>query len=304
MLVVLAQQLGENVAFRAMTMSSLIAGDHSQRCGGLVPQHVPFHYKWDEIVASYDANALPPVCDNMIIDEGQNLPPGFFRWARRFGGTTLTIFADEHQMTDKRGSTLAQISDETQLRHPKRLSANHRNTPEIAELAEHFHDSLLVPPAIVRRGRGGDRPRLVRVDEWTDVVRMVATRFANRGGSIAVIVYLKDDVTNLYKALRSELKDARIDYYTSDVGAGGEANIRILDPGITLLTQKSAIGLEFDAVFLADLGRSLPCTTPPERRTMYMLCARARDALVIIDGPSHLGSNQLASLPAAPTLER
>src|SRR5262249_26142228 len=157
----------------------------------------------------------------------------------------------EHQTTDEHGSTLAQISRETLLNHPKRLTANHRNTPEIAEVAEHFHDSSVVPPATVRRGRGGERPTLIQVNEWTELETLVANRYANRGGSIAVIVYQKSTVMHLYGSLCSRLPDTRIDYYTSDVAAGGEANIRILDPGITLLTQKSAIGLEFDAVYLA-----------------------------------------------------
>ncbi len=112
-------------------------------------------------------------------------------------------------------------------------------------------------------------------------------------------------MTALRAAIRSQLDDIdRVDFYTSDRGEGAEASIRMLEPGVTVLTHKSAIGLEFDAVYLADVEVYLPCATAEDRRTMYMLCARARDALVIVDGPSHLGSRHLDALPPHPTLER
>jgi superfamily I DNA/RNA helicase len=64
------------------------------------------------------------------------------------------------------------------------------------------------------------------------------------------------------------------------------------------------IGLEFDTVFLLDLHRSLPCARADDHRRMYMLCARARDALLLIDWSPYLTGRQLAALPAPPVLVR
>ncbi len=113
------------------------------------------------------------------------------------------------------------------------------------------------------------------------------------------------DAINIHTALRDALPPpSRVDVYTSDSPAGAELDIRLFDPGVTVLTSESVIGLEFDAVYLLDLARSLPCETPVDWRRMYMLCARAKDALVLIDEPDHLTATQLAALPNPPILVR
>lgn len=85
---------------------------------------------------------------------------------------------------------------------------------------------------------------------------------------------------------------------------GAEINIHVLDPGITVLTSESVIGLEFESVFLQDLNRSLPCISEEQYRRMYMLCARARDSLMLIDGPGRLTAKQVADLPGPTILAR
>ncbi|KPW60154.1 hypothetical protein ALO82_200178 [Pseudomonas syringae pv. broussonetiae] len=97
--------------------------------------------------------------------------------------------------------------------------------------------------------------------------------------------------------LQKELPSSRIDAYTSKNKSGSEKNIQLMTPGVTVLTGESAIGLEFETVYLQDLARSLPCAQPDQYRRLYMLCARARDNLALIDGPSALTASQYDSLP-------
>jgi DNA helicase IV len=302
MLAALAQQLG-GTKLRSRTMSTVITTDHSRRCGSHAPERRPYVYDWDAIFANYEQRRLPPMVDHLVVDEGQNLPVGFLRWARRFGGKFLSVFADENQTSANDGSSLQEIVD-AGLPNPIRLSRNHRNTPEIAAVAEHFHDSMLVPPAVVTKPPSGEAPRMIEIDDWRQLVQPVMTRALNRGGSIGVIMYRKTEASLIHRLLRAVASPTmRVDLYTSDGDSGAE-NIRLLDPGITILTGQSVIGLEFDTVYLVDMERSLPCTSDAKRRTMYMLCARARDSLVLIDGPHRLTNCQLDALPNPPTLQR
>jgi superfamily I DNA/RNA helicase len=306
MLAALAQHLGAGTTFLSTTMHSFISKDHSNRFGGMfAPEPVRYQYDWPAIIARYDAGGVQPRYDHIIIDEGQNLPGHFFEWARRFGGHRLTVFADEDQATCDQTSSLEHIKSYGALSDPARLTTNHRNTPEIAAVAEHFHRSALLPPAIVVSAAGGEIPRLLNVASWADLADRIATRYNNRKEAIGVIVQAKQDVRAVQALMRARLTASdRIDAYTSENVSGSEASIMVLDPGITMLTSESVIGLEFTAVFLVDLARSLPCTDATDYRRMYMLCARARTALFLVDGLPSLDERQLASLPDPSLLDR
>lgn len=299
MLSTLASQLGAP----ASTMHTLVSTAYSQRFGKLAPEPIRYQYDWRQIVVDYAADNAPPTWDHMVIDEGQNLPKGFFRWASPFGARYATVFADEDQTTDAQRSTLADIRA-AGFPDPIRLTVNHRNTVQIAALAEHFHQSAVLAPGTVPSRRVGEKPRLETVASWEAFADQVALRSANRGGSIGVIVHSRNDVTHMRRLLAARIRaGTRLDAYTSAYPEGAQ-QIRILQPGITVLTSESVIGLEFDAVYLQDLSRSLPCQTLDDHRRMYMLCARAREALTLVNGPSALTPDQIAALPGSAILDR
>jgi len=305
MLAALAQHLGGNASFRATTMHHFITKDHSNRLGSFAPEPTRYQYDWDAIIAAYAAAGLQPRYDHIIVDEGQNLPPAFFEWARRFGGRCLTVFADEDQSTCEQTSTLQEIAFTGSLGEPVRLATNHRNTPEIAAVAEHFHRSAILPPGVVTSAAGGEKPKLVQSTSWANLADRVATRLKNRREAIGVIVRKIDEAKAMETLLKARLAASdRVDCYTSTDVSGSEASIMVLDPGVTVLTSESVIGLEFSTVFLGDVSRSLPPTDAERFRRMYMLCARARSALFIVNGLPTLTAAQLASLPDASLLDR
>jgi superfamily I DNA/RNA helicase len=301
MLVALAQQLSEGVCDTA-TMNYHITRDYSQRIGGNTPEYSPFQYIWQQVIQTYTDRGISRNDVHMIIDEGQNLPLGFFQWAIQFGAHTLTVFADERQMTDSGGSTLHDIYN-TGLPQPIRLTTNHRNSQEIARVAEYFHRSTFLPPAIVRRDPSYEKPMLESFSSWDGIAQRIAARYINRKEAIGVIVRLQDDVNHMAVLLRTILPSTeRVDSYIS--GSNNDEKILTHAPGITVLTSKSVIGLEFETVFLQDLHRSLPCNMPEQFRLMYMLCARARNSLILINGPAPLNASQIATLPDITLLDR
>ena len=102
--------------------------------------------------------------------------------------------------------------------------------------------------------------------------------------------------------LKDRLPDsARIDFY--EHSEKNEDWINILQPGITILNKESVKGQEFDAVFILELERFLPCADAAERRAMYMMCTRARDHLFLICG-APLSAQILDALPETNVLER
>src|SRR5205814_1762657 len=104
------------------------------------------------------------------------------------------------------------------LPDPIMLTQNHRNSEEIAFVAEHFHRSGVLPPGLIRRGRRGEKPQLIRANAWDDIAERVATRFRNRGGTIGVVVFRRPDARLLHqKILRALTPEVRVDLYLSEM---------------------------------------------------------------------------------------
>lgn len=306
MLTALATQISQdhgNAPVSSMTMHSLVWNDYLSRFGRSVPQYSKFNFIWPQVLQDYQAANIQPRIDHLIIDEGQNLPKPFFVWARRFGARAVSAFADENQSTEGGGCAVADLID-AGFTEVLPLTLNHRNSQQIATLVEHFHRNRTIPPPPADRGLADHTPRLTTIASWDELAQQVAIRFRNVGGSIGVIVHLVDDIHTVYGLIKAILGNARVDMYENNAEPGAEDAIRMREDGITVISGESAIGLEFDTVFLQDLGRSLPLSSPLNFRRLYMLCARARDALILVNGPNPLGPAQLGDLPFPPVLER
>ena len=100
--------------------------------------------------------------------------------------------------------------------------------------------------------------------------------------------------------LVERLPERRVDFY--DSRTRNEDAIDMLQPGVTILNKESVKGQEFDSVFILELEEFIPCTTGTERRSMYMMCTRARDSLFLVH--SHLSADAQAALPDDSVLER
>lgn len=284
------------------TMNKFVCEHYRSHFQRNPPGYEQFAYDWTTIMAQYAALDDVAVIDHLVVDEGQNLPAAFFPWAMRYAAHTLSVFADADQGTEAYSASLADLVG-AGLPQPIRLQTNHRNTLEIALVAEHFHHQGALPPAVVTRPRNGDVPSISRVIDWPAAAALIRMRYINRGRSVGVVLHRTEDTLTLQAALRAVLPEpVRIDVYTNKAPPGQEHAIMTASRGITILTSDAVIGLEFEDVFLQDLSRSLPCATALQYRRMYMLCARARESLTLLDGPNPLTAVQRAALPAPPIL--
>lgn len=304
MLALLAKRMG-NSAFETSTMHRYVWNDYQTRFNTSIPiRHNRYSYNWSKILNQ--CNQQPGYThDHIIIDEGQNLPAGFYPWVVRFGGEVVSVFADEDQTTDSENARISDIRN-APLPSELYLYTNHRNTWEIAQVAEFFHTSTTVCAGLVPDHKRGSKPSLIRFTAWENIALRISNRFRNRRDSIGVIV----DTLATAKRFRSHLKqllsdiEVRIDLYENQLRESELNDIDIMAIGITIVTGQSAIGLEFDCVYLQDLPRK---KMPPPRdvqRKMYMLCARAKKELFFIDGPVPMGETALTHLPDESLLSR
>jgi superfamily I DNA/RNA helicase len=286
------------------TMHSFASYDFRKRAGKpQVPTAVGvYDYDWDTMLAQLkEMPASNGTWDHVVVDEGQDLPEGFFRYLHDYASRVISVFADEDQALDIRGTSLKQIRAAAYLPKPIILSLNHRNSPEIAALAEHFHSGVL-PAATPRRTAIGHRPRLVRMGSLSDTAEFIATWVENRGGTAAVLVSSNATADDIFGELVARLPETRVDLYKSSTA--NEDEIALVEDGITILNTKSVKGQEFDSVFILELDQFVPFRDKVMKRAMYMMCTRARDYLFLMTTGVELTRAAIRALPGPEILER
>ena len=284
----------------AQTMHQFVSCRYRAQANAGVPSTAPYVHDWKAMFATLKRRGVRPKPMHVIVDEGQDLPKGFFRYLRKFAATTYTVFADEDQALFDERSSLRDIKKATRLDDPVLLSANHRNTPEIARVAEYFHAGD-APVPTVQRPRSGEIPRVVPYREER-AARRIANWYGTRGGRVGVAVVNNKTGRRLYDRLQGRLAGQRVQFYTGK--QKNEDGINLLKPGVTVLNVQSIKGQEFDTVFVMEIGELLLGASEVNRRKMYMLCARARDNLFLVHDGDRLPRRLLERLPGVDILER
>ncbi|MGC4994172.1 hypothetical protein [Nocardia salmonicida] len=233
-----------------------------------------FEVDWAQIAQLFMAN--PPQLGglvDLIVDEGQDLPLGFFRVAR-FVAKNITVFADENQQLFETNTTLREIETAIGAREHLSLLRNHRNTAEVAAVAAKYYagapTGLPDPPE-----RRGDKPTLKRyasADEFVDfVVRYVKAR---SNLTIGVACVNQTMQRKLYRALSNRKLPVPVQQYIST-----SPQHRVLDfnsPAVTLAHYRSLKGLEFDTLFVPELQQlTADTTSAATRMTFYVVMSRA-----------------------------
>ncbi|MFE7042708.1 hypothetical protein ACFU9X_25665 [Streptomyces atratus] len=213
---------------------------------------------------------------HLVVDEGQDLSPGFYRLVR-IAAVSVTVFADECQRLTETNSTLNEITDALGRSTGRvEIAGNHRNSREIASLAEHFRI-------------GGTRPEIpfrswmlpvVRhysdtKDLADDIAGLAARHPRDRIGVIVNTMRLAADLMRLLE--RAGLAHEP-QLYSSEASSGRYRDLDLARSGVVLVHRASTKGLDFDTVVIADT-ESDSATDPAAatlRMAYYVVITRAR----------------------------
>lgn len=213
----------------------------------------------------------------LVVDEGQDLPPEFYRLCRLLGAR-MTVFADECQRLADTNSTLAEIAGRLGRCDRHQIDGNHRNTYQIASFAAHFHTGTGSSPLPDRQG---PPPRLHHLPDRgaADLLVLLAERHPRR--SIGVIVHSKHTQFSLLGTLKHRAPRLKPQLYTSDARDGRYRTLDLGRPGVVLVHRRSAKGLGFDTVVIPDTHADSAAdpTSAALRMTYYVLATRARSEL-------------------------
>ncbi|WP_062529114.1 3'-5' exonuclease [Demequina rhizosphaerae] len=229
---------------------------------------------WSKVVSSPPPQGELP---DLIVDEGQDLPPDFFKLAKWIA-RNITVFADENQKLTENQSTLEEIARAIVAESRTNLTRNYRNTAEIARVAAHFYcggpTGMPAPPT-----RSGIVPTATAFGRLNDLVEHLAGYArVHADKSIGVFCASKADQIRLVNRLNARDLPVTVEAYVS--GDLRYAGIDFDKPGIKIINLRSVKGLEFDTVFIPLLETlSGDPTSASLRMLMYVATSRARDEL-------------------------
>lgn len=188
-------------------------------------------------------------CDEMIIDEAQDLPAWMYRDLRRYAPIISYGADDQQSIYPTKGSTQAELKALFPGNEPYLLDENFRNTYEIMRFVQAALPHKLIAPKTMRvleADRRGPKPIVVATNysstkQDQEVLGIIRT-FNSESHNIGVLVPFKGQVDYFYKLIDDE-GIVCTKYHTDD----GE--LPVIE-NVHVTTFASAKGTEFDTVII------------------------------------------------------
>lgn len=232
----------------------------------------------------------------LIIDEGQDMPPQFYRALTNLGYENIFVVADGNQPITEQNSKIQEIQDELAIDRQDviELSINYRNSYPIARLAQEFYtgDSPSPPLQLPKhKGKSAKKPILFEYGQGemvsfenviTRILKMADTNPSKLIGVITPDNKVRSKYFDRLKSMDLPLDNGRPSTVTYQSGSGSELSFD--EGGIMVINSMSCKGLEFDTVFLADIHehKCWPAIEKQKTRLFYVMVARAIDRIIML----------------------
>ncbi len=243
-----------------------------------------------EAVQRLAPSGPPPFVDGpfLVIDEGQDMPPPFYRTLVEFGFKRFFVAADQNQQITEQHSSRRDIETELAVdtEDVRELVHNHRNCGPVARLARAFYTGDPASPPVTLPSRPGPAAWLCDYAEsrFTDICRRIVKIVDREPTKLVGVIAPNDAVRERYLA---GLRDAaccldngvpRIETFFGRY----RPDVRFDEGGILVINAQACKGLEFDVAVLADINghRVLPTDLDAVRKRFY--CSVLDKNLIII----------------------
>ena len=295
---------GGDLTLAAKTWDSWIREEIRSRFG-TVPTLEPGNAEnfrsidWESIEQKIQELAVDPNLSNqyLVIDEGQDMPPAFYRTLINLGFENFYVVADQNQQIHPEKCT-SRLDLENILVIDEggtiELRKNYRNTHPIARLAEHFYPAdpaspkpdlpalapgaVPVPPELWTYGTENTPP----LAEIANKIVKISDRDPRK--LIGIITPNNNVRKKFFDALRSANPELVYDkpriqtYYY-----GQKEALDFSKGGLMVINVQSCKGLEFDIAIMADIDQHQPKHDPTSlKKRFYVMMARARDNIVLL----------------------
>ncbi len=249
------------------------------------------------IIATVAPIKKPDSLPFLIIDEGQDMPPEFYRSLAQLGFENFYVVADQNQQIIS-GSNSSRRDIEIELAISTddviELNDNYRNSYQTARLARQFYtgDPASPPPNLPSTKRTAKTPLLVEYGEngrfnFKSVIHAILKTADRDPSKLLGIITPDNNVRRRYfdglsnVNLKLDNGIPKIQTYKSGTDA---AKLTFNEGGIMVINAQSCKGLEFDVVLLADIDQHYctPMLMDEKKRLFYVMVARARENVIML----------------------
>ena len=231
----------------------------------------------------------------LVIDEGQDMPPGFYQTLLELGFENFYVAADQNQQIHPEKCSSRQDIEDALVIEPGdtlELKTNYRNTHPIALLAQHFYPA---DPASPRPDLPDRKPTATTPELWTydpantDALTSIANnilQLSDRNPRKLIGIITPNN--QVRKKFCSALNQAnpKLDNEKPPIQtfvSGHQESPDFGQGGILIINAQSCKGLEFDTVILADIDQHQPKhDTYALKARFYVMVARAREQVMLL----------------------
>lgn len=250
---------------------------------------------WDEVNKMASEVEVPEGSEwpYLVIDEGQDMPPGFYHCLANLGFSNIFVVADQNQQITEENSSIKDLRNALALEPEEvvELKFNYRNKYPIARLAREFYTGdpaspppdLPPPPTIQAKV-----PILYEYpsEKFEGIVRRIAMMADRMPAKLIGIIAPNNSVReNFYKALM----ELNIDldngvFNVTTFHANDRRDMAFDEGGVMVINAQACKGLEFDIVFIAGLHdfRLKHHFKEQVQRLFYVMVARAVDTVIML----------------------
>ena len=227
----------------------------------------------------------------LVIDEGQDMPPEFYRALVRLGFERFFVAADQNQRITDHHSSRKDIETELgiETKDVVELSDNYRNSAPVARLARAFYTDDPASPLPSLPGRQGLPAWLIEypperfAEVCLRIVRLVDRDPTKSVGVLAPNNNVRQRYLDGLCAVEEEHLDR--DPPTIQTFHGDQRpDVRFDEGGILVINCQACKGLEFDVAVLADIDEQYyrPDDREAAMKLFYVMVARAREQVVLL----------------------
>lgn len=248
--------------------------------------HQPDYEKLIERFKEYHADCSGL---SLIVDEGQDLPQGWYEAVESLNIENFFIVADQNQQITEENSSHDELKDVLALDSSDviELKENWRNTTAIAAFANYFYTDKSSPKPALPNKPSAYVPILYEYEKLNSAKEIILSSYDQDPSKLIGLIVATDSKREWWaKDLTKDEKTRResppiVSTYVSNQKNG--VHIDFDQGGIVVLNDKSVKGIEFDEVFIIIDGfKAINNDRETLMKRMYVMASRARERLFLL----------------------